>query len=78
MAGRAQEPHRRCPEEEAEAIDPGHRTYQPVSVRGPALIVLGIAVFIVVIGTVASALATSGAPPGPTGPSPSPTGRWST
>jgi hypothetical protein len=62
MAGRAQE-LTAVPEEEAEEVDPGHRTYQPVSTRGPALIVLGIAVFIVVIGTVASALATSGAPP---------------
>jgi hypothetical protein len=37
-------------------VDPEHRIYQPASVRGPALIVLGIAVFIVVVGTVASAL----------------------
>jgi hypothetical protein len=37
-------------------IDPDHRIFEPASVRGPALIVLGIAVFIVVVGTVASAL----------------------
>jgi hypothetical protein len=42
------------------AFDSGHRTYQRLSLRGPALIVLGIAVVILVGGVVASALATSG------------------
>ena len=41
-------------------FDPGHRTYQGMSLRAPALIVLGIAVVILVGGVVASALATSG------------------
>jgi hypothetical protein len=44
------------------SIDPDHRLYQPVSARGPALIILGIAVFIVVVGTVASALITGSSP----------------
>ena len=43
---------------------PSDRAYQPMSTRGPALIVLGIAVFIVVVGVVASALATGTAHPG--------------
>ena len=34
------------------------RLYEPMSIRGPALVVLGIAVFIVVVGVVASALAS--------------------
>jgi hypothetical protein len=42
--------------------EPGGRRYQPVSVRGPALVVLGIAVFIVVAGVAASALASGNAP----------------
>jgi len=40
--------------------DPERRTYQRLSLRGPALIVLGIAVVILVGGVVASALASSG------------------
>ena len=40
------------------AVDPEHRLYEPMSIRGPALVVLGIAVFIVVVGVVASALAS--------------------
>ncbi len=44
----------------AHEVDPDNRFYQPVSPRGPALIVLGIAVFIVVIGLVASAISSSG------------------
>ncbi len=44
----------------AQEVDPDNRYYQPVSPRGPALIVLGIAVFIVVIGLVASAISTGG------------------
>ena len=41
------------------AFDPEHRTFQRMSIRGPALIVLGIAVFILVAGVVASILAGS-------------------
>jgi hypothetical protein len=48
--------------DEAEAVDPDHRSFQPMSPRGPALIVLGIAVFIVVAGIVASALASGSSP----------------
>ncbi len=44
------------PRDEATTVDPEHRLYQPMSIRGPALVVLGIAVFIVVVGVVASAL----------------------
>jgi hypothetical protein len=40
-------------------FDPEHRTFQRMSVRGPALIVIGIAVFILVAGVVASVLAGS-------------------
>jgi hypothetical protein len=47
------------PPDDDGAVDPEHRLYQPASARGPALVVLGIAVFIVVVGVVASAL-TSG------------------
>jgi hypothetical protein len=50
------------PPPEPEAIDPEHRTYQKASVRGPALIVLGIAAFIIVAGIVASALSSGGSP----------------
>ncbi len=46
--------------DEVVAVDPDHRSHQPASPRGPALIVLGIAVFIVVLGIVASALASHG------------------
>ena len=49
--------------DEAVAVDPDHRSYQPTSSRGPALIVLGIAVFIVVLGIVGSAIASKGAAP---------------
>jgi len=62
MAGSAQE-LTSTPPDEAVAIDPAHRAYQPVSTRAPALIVLGLAVAIVVIGGVASVLATSSSPP---------------
>lgn len=41
-------------------LGPPHRTYQRMSLRGPALIVVGIAVVILVGGVVASVLATSG------------------
>jgi hypothetical protein len=46
--------------DEAVAVDPEHRAYQPMSTRGPALIVLGIAIFIVVLGIVGSILASRG------------------
>jgi hypothetical protein len=42
------------------AFDPDDRLYEHMSLRGPALVVLGIAVFIVVVGVVASALASGG------------------
>ena len=42
-----------------DTVDPARRTYQQASLRGPALLVLGIAVFIVVVGVVGSSL-TSG------------------
>jgi hypothetical protein len=42
------------------AFDPDDRVYEHMSLRGPALVVLGIAVFIVVVGVVASALASGG------------------
>jgi hypothetical protein len=43
--------------------EPGSRSlFQPVSARGPALIVLGIAIFIVVLGVVGSALSSGGNP----------------
>jgi hypothetical protein len=45
----------------AQEVDPDNRLYQyPISGRGPALIVLGIAVFIVVLGLVASAIGSGG------------------
>ncbi len=40
------------------AVDPEHRLFEPMSLRGPALVVLGLAVCIVVVGGVASALAS--------------------
>ena len=51
----------RGPSSGATAIDPDRRIYQPMSAR-PALIVLGIAVFIVILGTVASGLITGNSP----------------
>jgi hypothetical protein len=51
----------RNPSSPATAVDPDRRSYQPMSAR-PALIVLGIAVFIVVLGTVASGLITGNSP----------------
>jgi hypothetical protein len=44
------------------AVDPRRPVFQPMSIRGPALVVLGIAVFIVVVGVVASAVDSGGAP----------------
>jgi hypothetical protein len=52
------------PAEAAVEVD-DDRAFEPVSVRGPALVVLGIAVAIVLVGTVASAL-DSGRAPAPT------------
>ena len=43
-------------------VDPARPVFQPMSIRGPALIVLGIAIFIVVAGVVASAVDSGGAP----------------
>jgi len=48
--------------EDTEPVDPDHRSYQTMSVKGPALIVLGIAVFIVVIGSVAAVFGSGGSP----------------
>jgi hypothetical protein len=50
------------PPDGVEDVDPENRLYQPMSIRGPALVVLGIAVFIVVVGTVASALDSGSTP----------------
>src|ERR1039458_10777716 len=49
------------PSPPTDTVDPARRTYQQASLRGPALLVLGIAVFIVVVGVVGSA-PTSGNP----------------
>ncbi len=46
----------------AQEGDPAGPRFQPLSIRGPALIVLGIAVFIVVAGVVGSALDSGSAP----------------
>jgi hypothetical protein len=43
-------------------VESGARTIQSPSAKGPALVVLGIAVFIVVLGTVGSALESGSAP----------------
>ena len=40
----------------------GPRGFEPMSVKGPALIVLGLAVFILIGGVVASALDSSSGP----------------
>jgi hypothetical protein len=50
------------PPDEAAAVHPDNRTFQQMSLRGPALVVLGIAVFIVVAGVVASAVDSGGNP----------------
>jgi hypothetical protein len=44
------------------AVDPDGWRTTPVSARGPALIVLGIAVFLVVVGSVASVLGSGASP----------------
>src|SRR5258708_2618911 len=52
-----------APDDEAVgAIDSGGPRFQAFSVRGPALIVLGIALFIVILGVVASALDSGSSP----------------
>jgi uncharacterized membrane protein YgcG len=51
-----------APPSDAEPVDPEHRTYQAVSGRGPALVILGIAVFILLAGVLASALVTGSSP----------------
>lgn len=51
-------PPDRDPVDDGGAIGTGRRLYEPMSIRGPALVVLGIAVLIVVVGVVASALAS--------------------
>jgi hypothetical protein len=43
-------------------VDPDDRVYQPMSLRGPAFIVLGIAIVIVVAGVAASIFGTGSAP----------------
>jgi hypothetical protein len=40
--------------------EPEGRLYEPMSLRGPAIVVLGVAVLIVVVGVVGSALASGG------------------
>jgi len=45
-----------------DVVDPAGRGYEPMSIRGPALIVLGLAVFLLLGGVVASAV-TSGSDP---------------
>ncbi len=50
------------PAREVREVDPEHRSFERVSGRGPALVVLGLAVLIVVIGGVASALLSGNAP----------------
>jgi hypothetical protein len=51
-----------APPSDAEPVDPEHRTYQAVSGRGPALVILGIAVFILLAGVLASAVVTGSSP----------------
>jgi hypothetical protein len=47
---------------DAVPVDSGVRTAQSPSAKGPALVVLGIAVFIVLVGTIGSALESGNAP----------------
>jgi hypothetical protein len=51
-----------APASDAEPVDPEHRSYQRVSARGPALVILGIAVFILLVGVLASALISGSTP----------------
>jgi hypothetical protein len=48
--------------DEATDVDPDNRVFQPVAAKGPALIVLGLAVFIVVVGIIGS-ISFSGSSP---------------
>jgi hypothetical protein len=48
--------------DEVQAVDPDNRSFQQMSLRGPALVVLGIAVFIVIAGIAASALNSGSRP----------------
>jgi hypothetical protein len=48
--------------DDASPADPAAPSFQPVSARGPALLVLGIAVLIVVAGAVGSAIASGSSP----------------
>ena len=51
------------PDEDQVDTESGPRSlFQPVSARGPALIVLGIALFIVILGVAGSALSSGGTP----------------
>lgn len=50
------------PPPQSEGVDPANRSYQHLSVKGPALVVLGIAVLIIVTGVVASALVSGTTP----------------
>jgi hypothetical protein len=49
--------------DDVEVVDPDHRLYQPVSTRGPALVVLGLAVVILVLGVIGSVIATGTSAP---------------
>lgn len=51
------------PSDDVEAVDPENRLYQPVSTRGPALVVLGLAILILVLGVIGSVIATSSSSP---------------
>ena len=48
------------PDPEDELVGPPERLYEPMSLKAPVLAVLGIAILIVVVGVVASALASGG------------------
>jgi hypothetical protein len=54
------------PSDEVESVDPENRLYQPVSTRGPALVVLGLAIVILVLGVIGSVIATGTSSPGST------------
>ena len=45
-----------------DGVEPVGRGYEPMSVRGPALIVLGLAVFLLIGGVVASAISSGSTP----------------
>jgi hypothetical protein len=45
-----------------DGVEPVGRGYEPMSVRGPALIVLGLAVFLLIGGVVASAVSSGSTP----------------